>query len=94
MPDFMATIYGPALEDVVVPTAPPPLFIATCADHMNVPAGCLALFKAWKRKGAEAELHIYGKGKGGFGMLQQNQPSDEWVNTFYRWVNSLDVKSK
>jgi dienelactone hydrolase len=88
MPGFIATIYGPALEDVVVPNSAPPLFIATCADHMNVAAGCLALFESWKRAGGEAEIHIYGKGKGGFGMIKQNQPSDEWVNNFYRWLLS------
>jgi acetyl esterase/lipase len=88
MPGFIATIYGPALEDVVVPNSVPPLFIATCADHMNVAAGCLALFESWKRAGGEAEIHLYGKGKGGFGMIKQNQPSDEWVNSFYRWLLS------
>lgn len=88
MPGFMATIYGPALEDVVVPTPAPPLFIATCADHMNVAAGCLALFETWKKAGGEAEIHLYGKGKGGFGMIKQNQPSDEWVNSFYTWLIS------
>lgn len=88
MPSFLATIYGPALEDVVVPKPAPPLFIATCADHMNVAAGCLALFEAWKKGGAEAEIHIYGKGKAGFGMIKQNQPSDEWVNSFYIWLIS------
>lgn len=88
MPTFIATIYGPALEDVIVPNPAPPLFIATCADHMNVAAGCLALFEAWKKAGSEAEIHIYGKGKGGFGMIKQNQPSDEWVNSFYSWLIS------
>ena len=88
MPAFIATIYGPALEDVVVPNPAPPLFIATCADHMNVAAGCLALFESWKKAGGEAEIHLYGKGKGGFGMIKQNQPSDEWVNSFYTWLVS------
>lgn len=88
MPSFIATIYGPALEDVVVPKPTPPLFIATCADHMNVAAGCLALFESWKKAGGEAEIHIYSKGKGGFGMIKQNQPSDEWVNSFYTWLVS------
>jgi acetyl esterase/lipase len=86
MPAFVATVYGPALEDVVVPSPAPPLFIATCADHMNVAAGCLALFESWKKAEAEAEMHIYGKGKLGFGMIQQNQTSDEWVNSFYSWL--------
>jgi dienelactone hydrolase len=87
-PNFIATLYGPALEDVVVPNPAPPLFIATCADHMNVAAGCLALFETWKKAGGRAEIHIYGKGRAGFGMNKQNQPSDEWVNSFYTWLVS------
>jgi dienelactone hydrolase len=87
-PNYIATLYGPALEDVVVPNPAPPLFVATCADHMNVAAGCLALFSTWKKAGGRAEIHIYGKGRGGFGMNKQNQPSDEWVDSFYTWLVS------
>lgn len=87
-PNFIATLYGPALEDVVVPNPVPPLFVATCADHMNVAAGCLALFETWKKAGGRAEIHIYGKGRAGFGMNKQNQPSDAWVDSFYTWLVS------
>lgn len=88
-PDFVATIYGPSLIDVVVPKPAPPLFIATAADHMNVAAGCLALFTEWKKVGGEAEIHIYGKGNRAFsGMRKQNLPSDEWYNSFYIWLKS------
>ncbi len=87
-PDFLATIYGPALADVVVPQPAPPLFIATAADHRNVAAGCLALFETWKKAGGEAEIHLYGKGKAGFGMTKQNLPSDGWVDSFYTWLQS------
>lgn len=88
MPDFIGTIYGPSLVDVRVPSPAPPLFIATAADHMNVAAGCLALFLTWEKAGAEADLHVYGKGKGAFGMTQQGLPSDEWIQDFYIWLVS------
>ncbi len=86
--DFVGTIYGPSLIDVAVPSEAPPLFIATASDHMNVAAGCLALFTTWKRAGGEAEIHLYGKGKGAFGMTKQNLPSDEWIDSFYTWLKS------
>jgi acetyl esterase/lipase len=88
MPAFIGSAYGPSLIDVVVPQPAPPLFIATAADHMNVAAGCLALFMAWKKAGGEAELHVYGKGKGAFGMTQQGLPSDTWIDSFYTWLRS------
>jgi acetyl esterase/lipase len=88
MPDFIGSAYGPSLIDVVVPSPAPPLFIATAADHMNVAAGCMALFMAWKKAGGEAEIHLYGKGKGAFGMTQQGLPSDTWIDSFYTWLVS------
>ncbi len=88
MPNFIASIYGPSTIDVTVPSPIPPLFIATAADHMNVAAGCLALFTTWKHAGGEAEIHIYGKGKSAFGMTQKNLPSDSWIDSFYLWLKS------
>jgi dienelactone hydrolase len=88
MPDFIGTAYGPSLIDVVVPESPPPLFIASNADHMNVAAGCLALFTAWKKAGAHAEIHLYDNGQGPFGMRQTGNPSDTWIDSFYTWLLS------
>lgn len=58
-PDFLISIFGPALQDVVPPADAPPLFIATEADHGPVTDGLLALFSLWKDSGHKAELHIY-----------------------------------
>jgi len=88
LPDFIATIYGPSLIDVVVPSPAPPMFIATAADHMNVAAGCLALFTEWKKAGGEAELHIYGKGNRAFGMSETGSTSDKWMEHFCTWMAS------
>ena len=90
MPNFIGSIYGPSLVDVVVPNPAPPLFVATAADHMNVAAGCLALFTTWKKAGGEAEMHLYGKGKGAFGMKKQDLPSDNWIDHFYGWLQAED----
>lgn len=59
LPDFLISIFGPALQDVVPPADAPPLFIATEADHGPVTDGLLALFSLWKDNGHKAELHIY-----------------------------------
>jgi dienelactone hydrolase len=88
MPDFLATAYGPSLMDVSVPANAPPLFICTNADHVNVAAGCLALFLEWKKAGLPAELHIYGTGKGGFSIDAQGQTSDTWSDSFMAWLTA------
>ena len=86
MPNFLATAYGPSLIDVSVPENAPPLFICTNADHTNVAAGLLALFLEWRKAGFPAELHIYGTGKGGFGLDKQGQTSDTWSDCFLTWL--------
>jgi len=88
MPNFLATAYGPSLIDVIVPPSAPNLFICTNADHTNVAAGCLALFLEWKKAGIPAELHIYGNGKGGFGIDKQGQDSDTWSESFLTWLTT------
>jgi len=90
MPAFLCSLYGPALDDVVVPAGAPRLFIGVHADHPSVAAGCLALFMEWKKAGVDAELHIYGEGTGGmFGGSQtadRNTPGGAWQETFYSWL--------
>jgi hypothetical protein len=90
MPAFLCSLYGPALDDVVVPENAPKLFIGVHADHPSVAAGCLALFLEWKKAGVDSELHIYGEGTGGlFGGGQnadRNTPNGSWQETFYSWL--------
>ncbi|MFT4089323.1 MAG: alpha/beta hydrolase [Asticcacaulis sp.] len=59
MPDFFVSIFGPSLQDVVVPDNAPPLFIATETPHGQVTNGLLALYLLWKNAGKSAELHAY-----------------------------------
>lgn len=90
MPAFLCSLYGPALDDVVVPAGAPRLFIGVHADHPSVAAGCLALFLEWKKAGVDAELHIYGEGTGGlFGggpNADRNTPNGSWQEAFYSWL--------
>lgn len=88
MPDFIATAYGPSLIDVIVPANAPPMFICTNAEHVNVAAGCMALFLEWKKAGIPAELHIYGTGKGGFGIDKQGISSDTWSESLLQWLSA------
>jgi len=58
-PAFLISIFGPSLQDVVLPEAPPPVFLVTEADHGPVTDGLLAVFSIWKNAGLKAELHVY-----------------------------------
>jgi acetyl esterase/lipase len=85
-PDFLVSVYGPALQDVIVPAHAPPLFIAVGSSHFNVTNGCLALFAAWKAAGKPAEIHVYDQVSAGFGMSTRGLPVDTWNVRLYEWM--------
>ena len=85
-PDFLLSLYGPALQDVHVPDYAPPLFIAVGAKHFNVTNGCLALFAAWTAAGKPAEIHVYDQVSAGFGLAKRGLPVDGWIDRAYEWM--------
>jgi acetyl esterase/lipase len=85
-PDFLMSIYGPALQDVHPPEYAPPLFVAVGATHSNVTSGCIALFQVWKAAGKPAEMHVYDGVSGGFGISDRGRPVDGWIDRAYEWM--------
>jgi acetyl esterase/lipase len=92
-PNFLVSVYGPALQDVDVPDHAPPLFIAVGATHFNVTNGCLALFAAWKAAGKPAEIHVYDGVSAGFGMRRRGLPVDGWIDRFHEWLVARELTS-
>ena len=91
MPSFLASCYGPSLEDVKVPENAPKLFIAVRARHNNVAAGMLAFYLAWKKAGANAEMYIYDDGNGPFGPDDGGTTSGAWRENLFRWMQSNGI---
>ena len=89
-PDFLCTNFGPSLMPVTVPVDAPPLLIMTRADHPNVAAGLVALFMEWKKAGANAELHIYGDGKGPYELMPQTgeTTTETWSTQMLQWMKA------
>ena len=89
-PDFLCTNFGPSLMPVTVPVDAPPLLIMTRADHPNVAAGLVALFMEWKKAGANAELHIYGDGKGPYELMPQTgeTTTETWRTQMLQWLKA------
>lgn len=85
-PDFLMSIYGPALQDVNVPDYAPPLFVAVGSTHFNVTNGCIALFSVWKSAGKPAEMHVYDGVSAGFGLSDRGRPVDGWIDRAYEWL--------
>jgi acetyl esterase/lipase len=93
-PDFVVSLYGPSMVDVHVPQNAPPLFIAVAAKHKPVSMGCVALYSVWNEAGKSAELHVFSKGTGPFGLRSQGLPSDGWPNLFLDWIKGEGIISR
>lgn len=79
-PIFIASLFGPALQDVTVPADAPPLFLATDSNHGAVTDGLVALFSMWKQADRQAELHSYEVPAFDF-------PSALWLDRFMAWLD-------
>src|SRR5215469_2055053 len=86
-PAFAAVIYGGLMKDAQAPTDAPPLFIAAATDdNLGLAPQSIALYQKWTNAHKSAELHMYAKGGHGFGMRQQNIPTDHWIDRFADWL--------
>ena len=89
-PDFLCTNFGPSLMPVTVPADAPPLLIMSRVDHPNVAAGLVALFMEWKKAGANAEIHLYGDGKGPYELmpLTGDTTTESWSTQLIQWLKA------
>jgi len=89
-PDFLCTNFGPSLMPVAVPDNAPPLLIMTRADHPNVAAGLVALFMEWKKAGGNAEMHLYGDGKGPYELMPETgeTTTETWSRQLIQWLKA------
>ena len=86
-PAFVAPIYGAVLKDQPVPSDAPPMFIAAATDDsLGLAPESIALYQKWAAAKKSVELHMYAKGGHGFGMRQQNIPTDHWIDRFAEWL--------
>src|SRR5690554_3934870 len=86
-PDFIISNFGPALQDMAVPEAAPPLFLITEAWHGPVADGLIALFEMWIAERAPAELHIYDVPN--FSMTQSL-----WGDRLVDWMHERKIIQK
>lgn len=87
---FIAPIYGGETTGAVVPADAPPLFTAVAQDDilLRIVEG---LYLDWSAADRPIELHVYGRGQHGFGMVRQGTPSDGWTDAFLAWLEDSGV---
>ena len=87
-PDFSAPVYPYVAKLLPVPADAAPLFlVAASDDQLGLAPTSSAVCTDWLKAGKKAELHMYEKGGHGFGMREQNLPTDGWIDRFYDWLD-------
>jgi len=82
-PDFVASLFGPSLMDVVLPEETPPLFMVTETGHGPVTAGLIALLQIWIEAGEAAELLVFDVPRIWNGL---------WQDRFLQWMQEQDLR--
>jgi acetyl esterase/lipase len=91
-PAFIAPIYSAAsmLKEDPIPADAPPIFLAAATDdQLGLAMESVHLYERWVDARKSAELHMYSKGGHGFGMRKQGFPSDQWIDRFGEWLQTL-----
>lgn len=88
-PNFVAPVYAyeGAIIGSSVPAVKTPIFIAAASDDdFGFATHSVDIYLKWLAAKQPAELHMFERGKHGFGMRKQNLPSDKWIERFGDWL--------
>src|SRR5438270_826919 len=70
-----------------VPGDTPPIFLAHGGDDIiSDPAHSAVMYKALKRAGVPAELHIYAGAAHDFGVRKSDKPCSTWTDSCAVWL--------
>jgi acetyl esterase/lipase len=87
-PDFAIMVYGPgwAAQGESLKGYPPVFIIAAAADSTST--GSAQLFLDLKKAGVSAELHLYQKGRHGFGAGEGQPILSDWMGRCQSWMKN------
>jgi acetyl esterase/lipase len=96
-PDFVAPIYAyeRAIIGSTVPSVKTPIFIAAASDDdLGLATHSVDIYMKWLGAKQPAELHMYERGKHGFGTRTQGLPVDSWMERFNDWLDMQGLLKK
>ncbi|MBX5493998.1 MAG: alpha/beta hydrolase [Bryobacteraceae bacterium] len=86
-PDFLVLVYGPGRSREGEPLKNfPPTFLVAAALDRGAANGSAQLFMDLNRAGATAEIHIYQKGRHGFGAASTSPEFSPWMNALEHFL--------
>lgn len=75
-------------EPTPAPGRLPPLFMIMAQDDMAVGLGFRAFYDKLFAAGYRPELHLYARGKHGFGAASRGTTADHWLDEFGWWLDA------
>ena len=96
-PNFVAPIYAyeKAIIGSSIPSVKTPIFIAAASDDdLGLATHSVDIYLKWLDAKQPAELHMFERGKHGFGMRKQNLPTDNWIDRFGEWLEMQGLIKK
>ncbi len=103
-PDFVVLIYPAYLSvldrgeqlapEVTVKAQTAPTFIVQAEDDHNFIEGTLLYYRALKREGIPAEMHVFPSGGHGYGLRPSAARVTSWPTLAEAWLRSLGVSDK
>lgn len=96
-PNFVVPVYPyeSAIVSGQMPDLSTPIFVTVAGnDEYNMMPMALNIYQKWNDAGQPAELHVYERGKHGFGMLEQGLPIDTWSERLLDWLRSHGLREK
>ncbi len=88
-PAFAAPIY-PGMAAMTVPRDAPPMFVAIAADDFLLSkVKGFPLIESYRAAGRPVEFHLLANGGHGFGLGKAGTSSEDWAESFLRWLRSL-----
>jgi acetyl esterase/lipase len=86
-PDYLVLVYGPGRSTPEEPLRDfPPTFLVSAAADRGPSLGNAELFMALTRAGATAELHVFQKGRHGFGTGFGSPEFGDWMSQLRRFL--------
>lgn len=77
--------------DIPVTAATPPTFLLQTEDDPAHVENVVEYFRALKKAGVPAELHVYAKGGHGYGLRPTDLPVTHWPELAETWLHSIGV---
>lgn len=99
-PDFAVLVYPAYLvqkdsldlnDQLVVTKQTPPMFFAHASDDPVSSENSVGLYRALKKNGVPAELHLFAKGGHGFGMQPNHGPASDWPKRCGEWMKAQGI---